>query len=557
MDAIRSAVAKTRSRLQMFRLIRFACYGVAAGLGCAIVLLLAARLWPIAEYRFLALGTIGAGLLGGALWGALHRVREQEAAQAMDTATGGAERSDMMVTALAFAGEDSAAARWQRTQAEAYGNSFAAQLKKRLPYPSYKKIAATAAILLVAAGVLSVLPNPADEKLAEAKRHKEWVQDQKQQTEQLVSQLQAQKLDPAVNKPLENSLKTLQKNLAAQKDPEKALAELEKTMKDMEKMAAKQDAAVQNLSELGKKMQNAPQMASLGKSLAEGKPEDLKKAMESFKKQVKQLTPEQKQKLREALDKLAEEAGKEPETKALADALKKTQKALTEGTGDKEKEEALNDLESALAKALAARAAASSQSAAASAMSSKLASQGLGLSTQMAAAGMPVSDTWSSGGSAEELALGEEAGGAEPDGDPSSSPGSSGTQGSGAGSGNGSGSGSGAGSENGSGNGRGSGGSGSGGSGAGLGAGGRDLVMTPRKFEGSGNKQNDKGPLKGQGGTIQKGGTAPAVDGASRPYEEVYKEYAAEAKKSLGRQELPQQMQSLVENYFTGINPSP
>ncbi|MED5019355.1 hypothetical protein P9847_18800, partial [Paenibacillus chibensis] len=94
MDAIRSAVAKTRSRLQMFRLIRFACYGVAAGLGCAIVLLLAARLWPIAEYRFLALGTIGAGLLGGALWGALHRVKEQEAAQAMDTATGGAERSD-------------------------------------------------------------------------------------------------------------------------------------------------------------------------------------------------------------------------------------------------------------------------------------------------------------------------------------------------------------------------------------------------------------------------------------------------------------------------------
>jgi hypothetical protein len=83
------------------------------------------------------------------------------------------------------------------------------------------------------------------------------------------------------------------------------------------------------------------------------------------------------------------------------------------------------------------------------------------------------------------------------------------------------------------------------------------MVMTPRKFAGSGNKQNDKGPLKGSGGTIQKGGVTPAVDGTSRPYAEVYKEYEAEAKKSLGRQELPQQMQGLVESYFTGINPNP
>ncbi|MDR0269831.1 phage tail tape measure protein [Paenibacillus sp.] len=553
MEAIRRAVRQAGLRLQQFRLIRCSLLGSAAGLIGAILLLLAARLWPVPSYRYLAFAVALTGLLAGAVWGQLNRVKEREAALAMDAATGGAERSDMMVTALSFAGHDTPAARWQRKQAEAYGNSFIAQLKSRLPYPDYKKTAIACCILLAVGGVLSILPSPMDAKLAEAARKQEWVQDQKQKTEKLVQQLQTQKLDPSIRKPLEDTLRTLQKNLDGQKDPEKALAELEKTMKAMEKIAAKQEAAVRNLSELGKKMQNAPNMSSLGKSLAEGKTEELKKSMEMFKQQVKQLSPEQKEQLREALNKLADEATKNPDTQALKDALQKTAKALAEGAKDKEKDEAMNDLEAALAKALAARAAASSQSATASSMSSQLASQGLGLASQMMASGMHVSDTWSNGGSAEELAWAEEYGGDESEDADAASPGSSGEQGKGVGSGSGSGNGSGSGS----GSGRGIGDAGGQGSGAGLEAGGRDLVKTPRKFEGGGNKQNDKGPLKGQGGTIQKGGVTPAVDGASRPYEEVYKEYEAEAKKSLGRQELPQQMQNLVESYFTGINPNP
>lgn len=553
MDAIRRAVSKAKSRLQQFRLIRYSLYGIAAGLGAAILLLLVARLWPIPFYRYLALAAVLTGFITGAVWGLLYRVKEREAAQAMDAATGGAERSDMMVTALSFAEQETPAAQWQRKQAVAYGSSFTAHLKSRLPYPSYKKVAIASCILLAVGAGLSILPSPMDTKLAEAARQKAWVQDQKQKTEQLVQQIQTQKLDPAVKKPLEDSLKALQKNLDGKKDPEKALAELEKTMKEMEKTAAKQEAAVQKLSELGKKIQNTPNMTSLGKSLAQGKSEDLKKSMENFKQQVKQLSPEQKKQLKEALSKLADEAAKNPETQALKDALKKTEKALAEGAKDKEADEALSDLEAAMAKALAARAAASSQSAAASSMSSKLASQGLGLASQMTASGMQVSDAWSSGGSAEELAMAEESGEADPEDSDSASPGSSGTQGKGVGNGSGSGNGNGSGNGSGSGSGQGAG----QGPGAGMGAGGRDLVMTPRKFEGSGNKQNDKGPLKGQGGTIQKGGVSPAVDGASRPYEEVYKEYEAEAKKSLGRQELPQQMQGLVESYFTGINPNP
>lgn len=43
-----------------------------------------------------------------------------------------------------------------------------------------------------------------DAKLAEADRRKEWVQDQKKKTDELVQQLQTQKLDPSVKKPLAN-----------------------------------------------------------------------------------------------------------------------------------------------------------------------------------------------------------------------------------------------------------------------------------------------------------------------------------------------------------------
>ncbi|GIO31849.1 MULTISPECIES: phage tail tape measure protein [Paenibacillus] len=554
MDAIRNAIGKAKYRLQQFRLLRSALYGSAAGFGCAMLVLLAARLWPVPSYRLLALAAVIAGLAAGMAWGLAHRVKDHEAAQAMDEATGGAERTDMMVTALAFSGSDAPAAVWQRKQAEAYGERFVAELKNRLPHPSYKKMMIAASLLFIGVIVLALIPSPMDAKLAEAARQKEWVQDQKNKTEKLVQQLETQKLDPSAKKPLTDSLQALQKKLERQKDPEQALAELEKTMKEMEKTAAKQEAAVRNVKELGKRMQNDPRMSSLGKSLAEGQTEDLKKSMEQFKREVARLSKEQKEQLREALSKLAEEADKNPDTKALKDALKKTEKALAEGTKDKEAEEALNDLEEALAKALEARALAASQSAAASSLSSQLASQGLGLASQMTASGMQVSDAWASGGSAEELAWAEGDEGDAEDG-AQASPGSSGAQGSGQGNGSGSGMGSGAGAGTGTGTGSGSG-MGQG-SGAGLGAGGQNFVKTPRKFAGSGNKQNDKGPLQGQGGTIQKGGVAPAVDGASRPYEEVYKEYESEAKKSLGRQELPQQMQSLVESYFTGINPNP
>ncbi|GIO51906.1 phage tail tape measure protein [Paenibacillus cineris] len=560
MDPIMQAIHRARARLQVFRMLRYLAYGLSCGLIAALLLLLAARLWPIPFYQLAAAGLAVAGAAAGLATGLLHRIRVKEAAEAMDLASGSAERSDMMVTALSFAGNDSAAARWQRTQAAEYGRLFAAQMKTRLRRPKLTKWWAGCGGGLAVCLALVLLPSPMDDKLAQAAEQKQWVQEQQKKTEDLVKELETKKLDLTAKKPLDGHLKTLQKELDGTKDPDRALEQLEKTMKAMEQTAKQQEEKAQNLSELGRKMQQTPQLSSIGKSLEQKDQAAMKKALDQLKQQIRKLSPEEKEQLREALKKMAEEAGKKQDTKALQEALNKAEQALA-GTDPSKLDEALKGLEEELAKAIAASQASSSQSDAASALAASLASQGLGLASQMTAAGMPVSDAWATGGAAEQLALADSAGMGEPSdsggGDPSepidgAGQGNSPGQGSGNGSGSGSGSGAGQG-----GSGRGGSGQGPGGSGAGLGQGGRELVTTPREFAGKGNVQADKGPIQGGGGTVQKGGVAPGVEGASRPYEEVYKEYEAEAKKSLGRSDLPQQMQGLVEEYFTGINPNP
>lgn len=78
-------------------------------------------------------------------------------------------------------------------------------------------------------------------------------------------------------------------------------------------------------------------------------------------------------------------------------------------------------------------------------------------------------------------------------------------------------------------------------------------MTTPRNLQGEGRVETDGGPSTG--GTTQTGGKSPIIDGTTRPYEEVYSDYAAEAQKSLGRSQLPTSMQEKVKQYFDQIQP--
>ncbi|MNZ70786.1 hypothetical protein D3C78_891340 [compost metagenome] len=255
---------------------------------------------------------------------------------------------------------------------------------------------------------------------------------------------------------------------------------------------------------------------------------------------------------------MADKAPKEDkDAQALAEALKKAADAIGKGSQE-QVEQALQQLEEALQKNIEASNAEAQQSEAAEALAMALAKQGMDLAENMAASGLAVSDSWSMGGAADQIASGRSTSSDDAsdssesfDGSgssPGNGTGDAGSIGQSGGSGLG---GNGTGSSGGKGQGAGQG-SGTG-PGAGLGSGGRTLITAPRDLKGSGNVQQDGGPSTG--GSVQKGGNSPIFDGVSRPYEEVYSDYATEAKRSLERSELPQSMQSLVENYFVEIDP--
>ena len=102
MDNIMRFIEAARRRLQRFRVITYALYGLMAGLAALLLLLVLGRFVPIAWLPVASVAVpVGAGFIG-LLWGWLHRVPIEEAASAMDHVPDGAERSDMMVTALSF-----------------------------------------------------------------------------------------------------------------------------------------------------------------------------------------------------------------------------------------------------------------------------------------------------------------------------------------------------------------------------------------------------------------------------------------------------------------------
>lgn len=126
------------------------------------------------------------------------------------------------------------------------------------------------------------------------------------------------------------------------------------------------------------------------------------------------------------------------------------------------------------------------------------------------------------------------------------------------GNGNGSGNGNGNGNNNGNGNGIGGRGIGIGngagtGSGAGLGQGGRELVAIPKRIGEKGDTTVDGGPLGSGESAGQQKGKVNATKGTVRPYQEVIGDYKNSYFESSERLQLPQDLQTIVQSYFSSI----
>lgn len=566
MENIMTSIRSVRRRLQLFKAGSFALRGLAAGLAAAVILLGVAYLVPIPYSMIWALACALSGTVLGAAAAFLKPVRAEAAARAMDAADPAEERRDLMMTALEFQQQESVAAKWQRAQAEAYGREFAAKRKERLPFAwKFGRMAAASSTLVVICLILLVLPNPMDRELRQRAEQQAMIDVEQKKAEALAKELSEAPIEPEARAPLAETATDLAKELGDSRRAEEALDKMEEAMK---KLGSQSDEAAQQQKELqdwGRRLAAQQALQEAAKST----PMDASERAEALKNAMSKMSEQQKKELANALKNLAEQAppsGKE--TAALQEAIKKAAEELA--ASGQLTDEQLQELAEKLAAAAAESGSLGEQSELAAAAAAQLARSGMNMASELAAAGVSVSDTWGSGGTAEALADAGSANGEGSSGEGGSGEGSSGEEGESGSSGNGEGAGSqgtasgqasgqgqgqgnGQGSGSGSGSGSGGNGNGQGGSGAGWGNGGRELVTTPRDLQGQGNIQSDKGPSSG--GDKQNGGVSPTVDGVSRPYEEVYSEYSERAKDSIGRSDLPQSVQGLVESYFTEIRP--
>lgn len=564
MENIMTSIRSVRRRLQLFKAGSFALRGLAAGLAAAVILLGVAHLVPIPYSMIWALACALSGTVLGAAAAFLKPVRAEAAARAMDAADPAEERRDLMMTALEFQQQESVAAKWQRAQAEAYGREFAAKRKERLPFAwKFGRVATASSTLAVICAVLLLLPNPMDRELRQRAEQQAMIDVEQQKAEALAKELSEAPIEPEARAPLAETATDLAKELGDSHRAEEALDKMEKAMK---KLGSQSDEAAQQQKELqdwGSRLAAQQALQEAAKST----PMDASERAEALKNAMSKMSEQQKKELANALKSLAEQAPQSgKETAALQEAIKKAAEELA--ASGQLTDEQLQELAEKLAAAAAESGSLGEQSELAAAAAAQLAQSGMNIAGELAAAGVSVSDVWGSGGTAEALADAGSANGEGSSGEGGSGEGSSGEEGESGSSGNGEGAGSqgtasGQGSGQGQGNGQGSGsgsgsgsggnGNGQGGSGAGWGNGGRELVTTPRDLQGQGNIQSDNGPSSG--GDKQTGGVSPTVDGVSRPYEEVYSEYSERAKDSIGRSDLPQSVQGLVESYFTEIRP--
>lgn len=118
--------------------------------------------------------------------------------------------------------------------------------------------------------------------------------------------------------------------------------------------------------------------------------------------------------------------------------------------------------------------------------------------------------------------------------------------------GNNNGNGNGNGSGNGNGNRPGSG-SGGGGSKGGIGQGTRELLAIPKRIGEKGDVTVDSGPLGSSGNSNKQKGTVQATKGSVQPYSEVIGDYKNSYFESSQRMQLPKDLQSIVQSYFSSI----
>ncbi|WNS77142.1 hypothetical protein RRV45_09200 [Bacillus sp. DTU_2020_1000418_1_SI_GHA_SEK_038] len=429
---------------------------------------------------------------------------------------------DRVLTAYSFLKTEGIMAAIQLSDAVKQMKSTSEKVYKRKKQYFYPNWLFLSLVFTAAAIFLFVSPN---ENINLAKQKEKEIKLVTEAEKKLREEIKKEK-DPEVKKTLQEAVD----KMGEKKSAEEALKELAKQKKELELKALKEKEKQMTIENWKNELKNNG-LSDLEKVLNEKNLEAIEKELAKLNEKWNGLTDEQKK----AFNQLAENDSQLNEEE-LAKLMEQIESVLNS--------------EEFLAQLAAAQQA--------------LQKAGLAMQNQMASNGIPPGQFAFS-------PPGQSSNGANPSGGQPSGQSSNGQQsgqnpqgssggnssgngagnGSGAGSGNGSGSGSGSGSGAGSGNG-----SGAGGLGAGKGQGSRELLTIPGQLEGQTNVERDTGGL-GEGSPAQQTeGSGPVLKGSIKPYDEVFETYEKAYRQSTDRYKLPADLEEIVKNYFTNIDPN-
>ena len=376
--------------------------------------------------------------------------------------------------------------------------------------------------------------------------------------------------EPAKPEPLARStadeLRALEERLAQARSVTEAARELEASQARLAGLPGSEDRALTRATErLAQTWAGRSDLGELSRGLSAGDALEVERALAELAERAVEMTSRERQDLALALQAGANAAREAPE---LSSALRQASAAVggEEGvSGEGGASAALGSLGPALAAGAARAGGVRGLAGAVAALGQARAGLGSAGAAGVASAG-------AASGAAGAGQAGNGSGGSAGSG--------SGGDGSGTGSGSGSGNGAGQGSGNGQGSGFGSGagagagrgggpapgkpGGGNAGATSGFGSGSPsrvgatiyDPVYAPRLIGGEGGSETQlSGDPDGASGQSVEMPDGPVTLGQVRPYDEVYAEYEAAARESLGRGSLPPALQGLVQRYFVSLAP--
>ena len=324
-DRLSSIVRPWRNRLALKGALEWATLGLAGGLGIAIILLAVARLVPWPAVLLWCVVAIVAGITCGVVYSFATRPTLQATARQTDHLMG---LSDRLSTAWELRSSFSTFATLQRRDAVASAGELVPG-ESIIIWPSLRHFIPVM-VGLVLFGLLVVLPNPMDRVIQERERLREQlaqVGEELRRTEKELSKPEAS-LSAEDRAAAEDVLKKLQEALRDARDIPSALAAVSEAEQEISQLQEPKIGQSRALQEVGATLASSPTTRAMGKALQSGDGPTLSDSVDALADQLAFMSEAELQELAATLQQAANAATGQG---SLSGSLRQASRAIASG----------------------------------------------------------------------------------------------------------------------------------------------------------------------------------------------------------------------------------